>query len=231
MTELSIVIVTKGEDCIKPYLEEARTLAELLNAELVLGADACEHGLGDYASKVVPVKCGGYIERALDVVIERASGKWVFRLDDDETASPALVEWLKDGSYRSYDVWSFPRANLWNGKAITTSPLWPDLQTRMTTRDKAGGRTQIHQGSPFGAGHIAPVAILHHKFEVRSFEDRLKIAATYESVKPGCGFGPTFQPFNLPERSLERVTIKDIGNGAVDWQGMIGKGQEVQFGR
>lgn len=225
---LSIVIVTKGEDCIKPYLEQTRGLAELLKAELVIGADACKNGLDNYTDKIVPVISDGYLESVLDEVIKSASGKWVLRLDDDETASPALVEWLKAERYTASDVWAFPRANLWRGMAITKPPLWPDIQTRLSIKRKAGGRKQIHQGSPWGTGVVAPVAIFHHKFTVRSFQDRLRIAATYESVKPGCGFGDTYQPYNLPERSFKSFRVMDIGSGAVpDWRGIVGRGEEV----
>ena len=229
MTELSVVMVTKGEKHAWKYIKQAFELSRKIGAEFVLGADHCEIAKS-MADVVVPVESAGYLESVLDDVVMWAMGGYVLRLDDDETISASMLGWLKSEYYKACDVWAFPRANLLEGKAITTPPLWPDLQTRLTTRSKSGGRTQIHQGSPHGTGTVAPVAILHHKFQVRSFDERLKIAANYESVKPGAGFSPTYQPYNLPERSFDKITVQDIGTGAVpNWQGMTGKGQEVRF--
>lgn len=232
MTELSVVMVTKGEAHIWPYIRKAKALAQAIDAEFIIGLDDYQNDDFICVEKgIVHVKSDGYLESVLDEVLKHATGKYILRLDDDESISDAMLHWLKAGHYHASDVWAFPRANMWwQGKAITTPPLWPDLQTRLTTRSKAGGRTQIHQGSPHGTGAVAPVAILHHKFDVRSFDERLRIAAQYESVKPGCGFGATYQPYNLPERCFDTITVQDIGTGAVpNWQDMTGKGQEVRI--
>jgi hypothetical protein len=221
-------MVTKGEAHAGYFLSRASSISSYIGAEFVVGADKCKvHPL--LCLNVIDVESDGYLESVLDKVLEHASGKYILRLDDDEVPSDSMIAWLKAEHYKSSDVWAFPRANLLEGKAITTAPLWPDLQTRLTIKSKAGGRTQIHQGSPYGTGTVAPVAILHHKFEVRTFDERLKIASNYENVKPGCGFG-IYQPYNLPERCFDSVTVQDIGAGYVpNWQDMTGKGQEVRF--
>ena len=230
MTALSVVMVTKGEEHAHEFIKQARVLTLKIGADFVIGADGCEIS-SSLADLVVPVESAGYLESVLDDVLSWSTGRYILRLDDDETVSEAMAEWLETHEYEACDVWAFPRANLRDEKAITTPPLWPDLQTRLTTREKAGGRKQIHQGSPHGTGRVAPVAILHHKFQVRSFDERLQIAAKYESVKPGAGFGHIYQPFNLPERCFDKVTVQDIGDGSVpNWETMTGNGQEVNIG-
>jgi len=112
-----------------------------------------------------------------------------------------MVAWLRLAFWPSEPLWAFPRLNLWGDERhfIKADPLWPDLQTRLSTREKAGGRQGVHDGSPFGTGKIADVEIEHHKFLVRDRAARLEIAQRYDAARPGAGFSPTYLPFGLPE--------------------------------
>lgn len=197
---LSILCVTRGEDYALPQIVHMREVADMVGAELVLVQDG--DTLADWATaladKAVAIKSAGYIESILDAAIAETSGDYVLRLDDDETC-PELAGWLMKGGHLSADHWSFARKHLWqDGYYISSAPLYPDLQTRLSVRAKAGGRNTLHVGSPFGAGNTAPVAIWHHKFRLKSPATRRKIAASYDEVIDGGGTG-NWMAFNLPE--------------------------------
>jgi hypothetical protein len=145
----------------------------------------------------------GVLEGVLDDALTACHSDYVLRLDDDEALSHGAVTWLRDGRYTGADVWALPRAHLWGDERhfLTTVELWPDPQTRLTTRAKAGGRVEVHQGSPHGTGHSPPPGVLieHHKFLVRDRAARLDIARRYEAAREGAGLGPHFMAFGLPE--------------------------------
>jgi hypothetical protein len=139
----------------------------------------------------------------------------VLRLDDDERCSDAMIKWLVDQEYRACDHWKFPRANMWTDTHhLVSAQLWPDHQTRLSTRAKSGGRRHVHDGSPYGGGRPAPVAIEHFKFVVKSQEERQKIADRYDSVRQGFGSGGMLA-FSLPELVYDSMPIKRWGDGSV----------------
>jgi hypothetical protein len=141
----------------------------------------------------------GYIESVLDEALEYTAGRYVLRLDDDERCSPAMVQWLREEQFLASDHWKFPRAHILSDGRVSLHPqLWPDHQTRLSVRAKSGGRRWIHAGSPFGGGDEAPVVIEHHKFAVKSLQERMAIADRYDSIQPGSGNGG-MQAFNVPE--------------------------------
>jgi hypothetical protein len=150
---------------------------------------------------IVPIASKGYLESVHDEALRACRGKYVLRLDDDERISPAMRHWLFKRTYRLAPHWKFPRVHFWGDAqtVLLTPQLYPDWQTRLSHRNFAGGRTIIHCGSPFGGGEDAQVQIEHHKFLVRSFEDRLRIAEAYDAVMPGAGTGG-MSAFSLPER-------------------------------
>lgn len=215
---LSILCVTKAEDCVLDLLHKLEMDALYLSAEFVLVADGEEahrkltHSGFDRLAKgsnIPIVHSKGYIESVLDEAVEYTTRDYILRIDDDESTSPPMLEWLLSGVWASHDNWTFPRAHLWgdDGHYISNSPLWPDYQTRLSVKAKSGGRLAIHAPSPYGAGEIAPVPILHHKFLVRSYQDRVRILDGYEHMQEGAGKG--FISFSLPE-SVGVVETKSL---------------------
>lgn len=216
MPDLSILCVTRAEKGALPLLRLLPPIARMLGAELVLVADGQkafdtlaqnEVGHGRYG-RLFEVETKGYIESVLDTCLYLTPGRYVLRIDDDETLSPPLVEWLADRKYQESDHWKFSRAHLWlrematdtgddEVRVIASPPLWPDHQTRLSTRDKSFGRTHIHCGSPHGGGELAPFPLIHHKFVIKSRQEREEIVKRYESVQPGAGSG--FRYFSVPE--------------------------------
>lgn len=234
MNSLTFVCITKGEPHAFDYLNLMRTAAILLDAKLLIASDGhafdagYEHHLAD---QWIYVESKGYIESVLDEVMGHVETDYVFRIDDDEHFSYSLIKWLKEGQYTEQQIWAFPRCNMWNETHfINERPLFPDQQTRLTTKQKALGWVQntIHHGCPHGAGTVVPHAILHDKFIVKGYEQRKALADHYESIAEGGGHGAIYKPFQLPEDVYEEPHLWPVGDGYFpDWQALSGKGEKV----
>lgn len=205
---LSILCVTKGEDFAFPLLHQMASDARVLGAEFVACVDGAApwplDGLRPHLGddwQLQRVHSAGYIESVLDEAVGFCRGDYVLRLDDDERISFALLAWLENEHYLTADHWAFPRANLWGdaNSVLVNPPLWPDLQTRLSVKAKAGGRHGVHDGSPFGTGTVAPCVIEHHKYLIKSREQREAQAHAYDALRAGSGTAPQFYPHMVPE--------------------------------
>jgi len=217
---LTILTVTRAESCVLPLIREARDSAIALGAEYVLVAD------GDAALEALEpirperstpkVASAGYIESVLDEAIAFCAGPYVLRLDDDELPSTAMLEWLDAGHYAKGEHWKFPRVHLWGDRktALVTPHLWPDSQTRLSLKNLSGSRRSIHSGSPFGGGDDCPAPIEHHKFLVKSLEERRAIVERYDGIASGAG--THFRPFSVPE---DVYLPAEIAGCLWDWNG------------
>lgn len=232
--DLSILCVTKAEGRgICNLLGQLAFAASELGAEFSIGADGsdamatiCRTGpLWGHDFRLFAVQSKGYVESALDDAIAHTDRHYVLRIDDDESISPAMLGWLKAGAYRTAEHWQFSRQHMWDlcwgpyrdgDGCLMTPHLWPDYQTRLSVRDKAGGRAGVHAPSPHGGGEIAPVSIVHWKYVVRTREDRRRIAQTYDAYSPGYGTG-NMKPFSLPEEAYETMRVVEAGDGSVPW--------------
>ena len=215
---LSIMCVTRGEKHAWKFLEDLRMLSRELDAELVLGVDRPVVTIDNFgADKVVPVKSEGYVESVLERVLSETTGDYVLRMDDDERCSPAMRKWLLEKQYLSAPHWKFCTANLWGNETsvIVNPPLWPDHHTRLSVRSMAGGRHSPHCGSPFGGGELAPVIHEHHKFLVKSLEERREIAGRYDAYAEGYGTSDHMRPFSLPETCYDHLVLAPLGDGTV----------------
>jgi hypothetical protein len=223
---LSILCVTKAEPFALPFLAVLASDAFELGAELVIAVDDASTWpvigtpptVGEY--QVCRVQSAGYIESVLDEAIGFCCGDYVLRLDDDERMSLDMVMWLRSDAYLDADHWAFPRANLWGDadSVLVNPPLWPDLQTRLSIKPKAGGRHGVHDGSPFGTGRIAPAVIEHHKYLIKSREVREAQARGYDALRPGAGTDPAMWPYMVPEVAYARVGLHlaPLGDGDAD---------------
>jgi hypothetical protein len=218
---LSILCVTRAEEWALPLLRQMANDARTLGAELVMAGDGRE-AVGTLMTEVAPEKIvrvdsAGYIESVLDEAIGFCRGDYVLRLDDDERISKTMFTGLLTGAYLGADHWAFPRANLWGDadSVLVNPPLWPDLQTRLSIKSKAGGRHGVHDGSPFGTGRIAPAVIEHHKYLIKSRAVREAQAHGYDALRPGAGTDPAMWPYMVPEAAYERVGLRlaPLGDG------------------
>lgn len=226
MSDLSILCVTRAEREVRPLLHRLVDDAISLGAECVLACDG--NGLHAEwlsfssrlwavwgariaeAPRLVIVQSEGYVESVLDEALSHTTRDYVLRIDDDESLSRWMMEWLKGKHYQSAASWKFPRAHLAIDEEhyITNPPLWRDHQTRLSIRSLAGGRHTIHCGSPFGGGTLAPVPLLHHKFLVKSLAQRAEIITRYERCQPGAG--SNFAVFSTPELVTDDIDIAPL---------------------
>ncbi len=236
---ISLVCVTKGEPHAPYFLNEMHNFCVKHNAEFIVGGDG-DKGyqmaqlFGDVA---VQVHSEGYLESVIDEVLAKANFEWVLRLDDDETMSPAMEEWIVGRSWKdaSETIYSFPTAWLWGDRNhfITVPPFVGDFHPRFTRKDSSMGVERVpHAGNIHGLGTIVPVLHLHHKFLVKDYEKRYEIACRYESLREGAGFG-LHRPFTLPELSHHSFTVVPVGTGVVpeDMTELIGTGMQVPISR
>ncbi len=186
MTDLTILTISQNQPYAQPFLRAHSKLARDLDATRVLLIDG----------KDVP-SCEGLMESQLDHAISLTRTQYILEISDDEQPSPAMIEWLAARAYQEHDLWCFPLACLYPDRHhyISSEPLWPDYQTRLSTREKAGGRHRVHAGSPHGRGQIAPCALEHHKYIARTRQQREATLARYEEL----GAGDYFRIFSLPE--------------------------------
>ena len=195
---LSILTVTRGEPHSPRFLRHFRAVADMLSAEFVVAYDRVSQPACD-ADHYIAVESSGVIEDVLVQAHAACSGEYVLRMDDDESLCPtailALYGWCGlDSDSKSYAI---RRANLWGDQwhAVSSGSLFPDLQARLMPRDRET-RTTVHEGMPFDI--VFPGMILHHKFLIKSYAERAKIAERYEQKRAGCGSGHYLQ-FSVPE--------------------------------
>lgn len=202
MTDLTILCITRAQPYALPFLDEMASLTHDLEGRFYVAADGdtAYSRLDGLNATLFIVRSHGYLESVLDEAVHVCEDGYILRLDDDERVSDGMYQWLLERHYRDTDHWCFPRANLWpdENQRLDGHPVWPDLQTRLSTKEKSGGRTTIHHGSPFGSGRHAPVVIEHHKFLVRPIQDRVEQARAYERIQEGAGSGH-YLPFQAPE--------------------------------
>jgi len=219
---LSILCVTRGDDAVLPFIDRMCRDALDLGAEILVCVDGepTRVLLALVGSRQLHrVQSAGYIESVLDEAVAYCRGEYVLRLDDDERISPALLGWLNGEHYLGADHWAFPRANLWgdSGSVLVNPPLWPDLQTRLSIKPKAGGRYGVHDGSPFGTGRVAPAVIEHHKYLIKGRAEREAQAARYDALRAGAGTSDPFWPFMVPEAAFwDGLMVASLGNGDAD---------------
>ncbi len=196
MIPLSILCVTEYGEHSPPFIADMEEIAEQLEAAFIL-----YDGRG-----------AGCIENVLDQAVATCPDGMILRIDDDERCSQRMRDWLEDGAWQEADHWAFPRLNLWpnDHSYISNMGLYPDLQTRLSIKAKSGGRPHVHAGSPYGTGHIAAGHIEHHKFLVRSLDERRAILAGYEQTIPTYA-RHHFVPFSCPEDCPVDIAVVEMG--------------------
>lgn len=202
--KLSLLCVSTLKPRALPFLQHMAKVAKHIGAEFVLAGDLhssepdlCSSDFIDgVQAELRTVHSAGFIESVLDQAIGFTTGDYVLRLDDDEKCSPAMLRWLATGWYTKQDHWCFPRAALWgNSTTMLMGEFFPDWQVRLSTRAKAGGRTALHQKSPYGAGYGAPACIEHWCFLAKSAEELDATTKFYH------------QQMGLPEKRPSRVVM------------------------
>lgn len=196
---LTILTVTRYAPHSGRFLQAFDELAQRLDADMV-----------EYDGRRVSA-----IEDCLDDAVSECGDGYILRLDDDELPSDEMATWLECRFYEGHDHWCFPRLHLWRDENhyIDSEPLYPDLQTRLSIKAKSGGRHRPHDGSPYGTGVVAPCAIEHHKFLVRSTEEREMLLQEYRRLRHDADnwavftVPELFAPFRVVEREERPIPL------------------------
>lgn len=197
---------------VAAVLEPLRELAD----EIVIAADARadQERLEQYAAaadRVLRVEFS-FLERHLAWLHAQCSGDWVFRIDADEVASPALVERLPElvSDGRIQQVW-FPRrwlvpdAEHW----LEEAPWWPDYQNRLVRNDgtlRFRG-AQHTSAEPTLPAHYAEEPLYHLACLLDDVATRRSKAIRYEVIRPHLeapGGGSLNRRVYLPELYRQR---------------------------
>jgi hypothetical protein len=146
-------------------------------------------------------------ERSFQWLHEQTSGDWVFRIDDDEAPSAALLEllWKPPADVTHVFV---PRRWLWQNGWLDQYPWRPDWQLRLAQRDAVSFPGLMHV-PVHGTGPARYVeAPLYHLDLLRSDQAaREAKARRYEPLRPGIRVGglPLNVAYYLPEGRDVRV--------------------------
>lgn len=211
--KLSIICVTQAAPEVRPILGEIVNVAHLLGAELILGGDGAQAlTWADYNRvAAMPVK-GAMVEEMIDPVIDATTGDYILRLDDDESCSPGLVNWLKNKEFTRRDSWFFSRYHLWPDEnyALADQPYFPDFQVRLAVRRQSKRPVKIHAAHAYNAYRAPALAFLrHHVFLVKTREQRQTVTAHYETIRTGKLFRPedvnVVLPYDDPKVKVAHV--------------------------
>ena len=160
-----------------------------------IGPERLERAAG-LADRLIAFPYADPMERSLAWLHALCTGEWVFRIDDDEVPSRALLDLLRAPDERLSHVWT-PRRWLWgDDRWLAGDPWAPDWQLRLTRRDAARfpGRTHIPVRAD-GAHAYLDAPIYHLDLVVNDFAHRAEKAERYERSRPGLRIGGL--PFNV----------------------------------
>jgi hypothetical protein len=174
---------------VAAILEPFRAVAD----EIVVAADARadRDRLETYAAvadRVLRLEFS-FLERHLGWLHAQCAGDWVFRIDTDEVASPALVECLPElvADTRAVQYW-FPRRWVYPDGAhwLDETPWWPDYQNRLVRNDGTLRFSGVQHSSaePALPARYVEEPLLHLACVLDSAATRRSKAIKYEVLRP-----------------------------------------------
>lgn len=153
--------------------------------------DEAAAALGDVADVVFAIPFRMPVERSLPWLHQRCSGNWIFRLDDDEVPSAALLGALDElTANRSLSHCFIPRRWLWQSPdTYLDAPPWaPDYQLRLVRNEPSlvwfPGVTHWPVQAQ-GAHRYLDAPIYHFDLLSNPLERRRAKADAYEAKEPG----------------------------------------------
>lgn len=201
------------------FVEKMRKIADKVG-ELVICAT------GDKAIKLAEQYADSYnrvdilyFEQGWHNIIELASHDWILQLDDDEELSPALEDWLVRGDWQQqpYDGFVFPTAWLFGDEQhyLTNYPVGGDSHTRLLKKEYSAREAVPHSVPQAYRRAIVPYLLYHHKFLVRTIEQRVATARKYELLMENGGFGKRMA-YNVPEVVFKNYDLREVGDGRIE---------------
>ncbi|MFC1727391.1 glycosyltransferase family 2 protein [Patescibacteria group bacterium] len=131
---LSVVIIAKNEETmIKDCLESVRQLAdEIILIDSGSVDKTCQIAKRFQARIVADIAQGVNFSRWRNRGLKEAQGEWIFYLDADERATPALGEEIKKAMRsKEFSAYEIPRRNFYLGQEMRFGGAWPDYVKRL----------------------------------------------------------------------------------------------------
>ncbi|HWB22919.1 MAG TPA: hypothetical protein VG652_08525 [Gaiellaceae bacterium] len=146
------------------------------------------------------------VERPFGWLHSLCRGDWIFRIDDDEVPSGALLDALRAPDERLTHAW-VPRRWLWDDGYLASDPWAPDWQLRLVRPDAARFPGQMHIPVQASGPHayLEEAALYHLDLVTNDREARAAKVNRYEHVRPGLRLGelPLNAAYYLPELRRE----------------------------
>jgi hypothetical protein len=142
------------------------------------------------------------VERPFAWLHSLCGGEWIFRIDDDEVPSRALLEALRTPDEQLTHLW-VPRRWLWDEHTWLTDDPWvSDWQLRLVRPGAARFPGRMHMPVQAEGPHAYLEAPLYHlDLVVNDEAHRATKASHYEHARPGLRLGglPLNAAYYLPE--------------------------------
>ena len=181
---LSLCLITYNEE---QNLEEClKSFASIANEIVILdsgSSDRTQEIAERYGTNFFVAPFEGF-GRQKQHAIDLTTGSWVFVVDADERATPALVEEIRTvlASESPLDGYEVNRVNFFLGKPILHSGWAPDHVLRLFR--KGAGRTSdnlVHE-EILVSGRVGRLCASLHHYTYRTLGDYLKKAARYAAL-------------------------------------------------
>lgn len=201
---LSVCCLSGGPPArLAALLELLRPVAD----ELVVAVDdrvdpALLGGVAELADTLVRYPFAEPVERPFGWLHSLCRGDLVFRIDDDEVPSAALLERLRAGLEPGLTHAYVRRRWLWRDGAIDEAPWWPDWQLRLVRPGAAGFPGEMHVPIEARGPHVyLDAPLLHLDLLANDRARREEKARRYAAVRPGLRLGgrPLNHAYYLPE--------------------------------
>jgi glycosyltransferase involved in cell wall biosynthesis len=135
--------------------------------------------------------------------VDQAQHDWVFCLDADERATPALQERLRAliAAGLAGAGYEMPRRNHYLGAIVRAGLFWPDRKLRLFDRRRAywGGRNPHDRVELYGGGAVARLTEPIEHLSYRDFRHHLRTIDSYSRIAAAAmaAEGRRANPFDL----------------------------------
>ena len=161
--------------------------------------------------------------------VDQAANDWVFCLDADERATPALQERVRTLKAQGLTgaAYEMPRSNHYLGRPVRRGLFWPDRKVRLFDRRKArwGGVNPHDRVDVDAGGEVTQLAEPIEHLSYRDFRHHLRTIDSYTAIAARAmrAEGRRATPFDLLVRPPS-VLIKSllVKRGFLDgWRGFV----------
>jgi hypothetical protein len=164
------------------------------------------------ADRVYLVPYADPVERSLQWLHEQTHGDWVFRVDDDEAPSQALLDLLVSPPADVTHCF-VPRRWLWQGGWLDQFPWRPDWQLRLARRDAVSFPGVIHiPARARGPARYVEAPLYHLDLLENDRAARAAKVHRYEQRRPGLRLGGVAMnaALYLPELGNQELRLAPV---------------------